>query len=109
MGQQVVDELKAQVKTLEKEIAGSKAMEELALAHVQKAKDTNNNLRKEVEAERSSGAALAAQVSLLTKRLEEATTVSLTAAEMYRIALAGFGRATSPYQLMPPPSLFLLG
>ena len=79
------------------------------MARVQKAEDSNDNLRKEVEAERSSGAALAVQVSLLTKRLEEATTASLIAAEMYRIALAGFGRATSPYQLMPPPSLFLLG
>jgi len=83
------------VKTLEKEIVGFKAMEELALAHVQKAEDSNDNLRKEVEAERSSGAALAAQVSLLTKRLEEAKTVGLTVAEMYRAALAGFGGATS--------------
>ena len=67
VGQWVINELKAQVKTLEKEIVGFKAMEELALARVQKAKDTNDNLRKEVEAERSSGVALAAQVSLLTK------------------------------------------
>lgn len=50
MGQWVVDELKAQVETLEQEIVGSKAVEELALARMQKAKDSNDNLWKEVEA-----------------------------------------------------------
>ena len=79
------------------------------MARVQKAEDSNDNLRKEVEAERSSGAALATQVSLLTKRLEEAKTTGLTAAEMYQAALAGFGGATSPCQLMPPLLPFLLG
>lgn len=34
VGQQVVDDLKVCMKTLEKEVAGSKAMEELALAHL---------------------------------------------------------------------------
>lgn len=71
------------METLEKEVASSKAIEELALAHVQKANDVIDKLRKEVEVERSSSVALATQVNLLTRQLEEAKTMGLTAARMY--------------------------
>ena len=36
------------------------------------------------------------QVDLLQKHLEEACVVGVSAAELYRVALAGYGSATSP-------------
>jgi len=88
--------LKIQVGTLEKDVAGSKAAEELALARLQKVIDANEGLRKEIDAKKSSSQALSAQVDLLEKRLEEARAASVLAVELYRVALASFGGATSP-------------
>ena len=62
-----------------------------------------------VEAEKSSSNALATQVNLLTRLLEEAKATGRATVGMYQVALDGFGGATSPCQLMPPPLAFLLG
>ena len=56
----------------------------------------NEGLRKEVDAEKSSSQALSAQIDLLNKHLEEAQVASVLAVQLYRMALAGFGGATSP-------------
>ena len=82
--------------TLEKDVAGSKAAEELALARLQKVIDANEGLRKEIDAKKSSSQALSAQVDLLQKHLEEARVAGVSATELYQAALAGFGGATSP-------------
>lgn len=81
--QKDIDELKAKVESLDKALTGSKATEVLALARLQKASETADSLRKEVEAEKSSSTALLAQVGLLTKRLDEAKVVGLSVAELY--------------------------
>lgn len=49
-----------------------------------------------VEAEKSSSNALATQINLMTRRLEEAKATGLATAGMYQVALNGFGGATSP-------------
>ena len=81
---------------LEKDVAGLKAIEELAVARLQKAIDANEGLRKEIDAKKSSSQALSAQVDLLQKHLEEARVAGVSATELYQAALAGFGGATSP-------------
>ena len=53
-----------------------------------------NNLRREVDAERESGVALKAQVDVLSKRLEDAKSIGLAAAELYVGALEQFGGST---------------
>ena len=63
---------------------------------MQKVVDANESLRKEIDAEKSSSQALSVQVDLLQKHLEEARVAGVSAAQLYRVALAGFGGATSP-------------
>ena len=63
-----------------------------------------NNLRREVDAERESGVALKAQVDVLSKRLEDAKSIGLVAAELYVGALEKFGGSTPP--LPSEPSAF---
>ena len=46
---QTVQDLKIQVGALEKDVAGTKAVEELALARLQKAIDVNEGLWKEID------------------------------------------------------------
>ena len=74
---------------------GAKAAEQLAAEHAIKANETADNLRKEVDAERKSSAALKAQVDMLTKRLEDAKAIGLATAELYVGALEQFGASTS--------------
>ena len=68
---------------LEKDIASSKAIEELVLAQLQKVVDANEGLWKEIDAEKSSSQALSAQVDLLQKRLEEVWVTGVSATELY--------------------------
>ncbi|CAD6261054.1 unnamed protein product [Miscanthus lutarioriparius] len=89
-GQKDLDELKGKIESLSKALDGSKAAEQLALDCGQKANDAAASLRKEVDAERESSHALGAQVELLTKRLEEAIVIGLSAAELYVNALGEF-------------------
>lgn len=91
-----VEDLKKQVGALEKDVSGSKAAEEVALARLEKVVASNESLRNEIAAERSSSQALSAQVELLQKRLEEARVAGLAAVELYQAALGGFGGTTSP-------------
>lgn len=98
-----MDELKSKVESLNKALEGSKAAEQLALEQAQKATDVIKGLRKEAEAERESSHALAAQVNLLTKRLDEAKALGLLAAELYIDALGEFRGS----QLLYLWSLFL--
>ena len=86
-----IEDLKIQVGPLEKDVAGLKAAEEMALARLQKAIDVNDGLRKEVDAEKSSSQALSAQIELLNKQLEEARVAGVLTAKLYRMTLAGFG------------------
>ena len=60
-----------------------KAAEQLAAERALKAIETADNLRKEVDAERESSAALKAQVDMLTKRLEDAKAIQLATVELY--------------------------
>lgn len=53
-----------------------------------------DNLRKEIDAERSSSVALLAEVKLLKEQLDGAKTLGLAAAEAYTTTLVGFGRVT---------------
>jgi FtsZ-binding cell division protein ZapB len=53
-----VDDLRSQVETLTKLLEDAKAAEVLAIEHAQRANETVDNLRKEVDAEKKSGAAL---------------------------------------------------
>ena len=62
---------------------GTKAAEVLASERPLKAIETAKNLCKEVNAEMESSAALKAQVGLLSKCLENAKEVGLTAAKLY--------------------------
>ena len=96
VARQTVEDLKIQVGALEKDVASSKVAEEMALAQLQKAINMNEGLQKEVDAEKSLCQAQSAQIDLLNKRLEEAWIAGVSAAELYRTALAGFGGATSP-------------
>jgi hypothetical protein len=52
------DNIHAQVETLTKQLEGAKAAEVLAVERAQKANETTDNLRKEVDAENESGAML---------------------------------------------------
>lgn len=94
-----VDELKAKAESLDKALAASKTSEGLALERAWKANNTTENLRKEIDTEKDSSAALLMEVELLKKQLEEAKTLGLAAADAYSSALAGFGGITSS---MPP-------
>jgi CO dehydrogenase/acetyl-CoA synthase epsilon subunit len=73
----------------------------LATEHALKAIETANNLRKEVDAERESSAALKAQVDMLTKHLEDAKVVGLAAAGLYVSALERFRGSTSSLPFEP--------
>ena len=63
-----LENLRRDVESLNKEVEGAKAAEALADKCALKAIETAENLRKEVNAERESSAALKAQVGLLSKR-----------------------------------------
>jgi chromosome segregation ATPase len=52
------DDLCSQVETLTKQLEDAKAAEVLAIEHAQRANETADNLHKEVDAEKKSGAAL---------------------------------------------------
>jgi hypothetical protein len=69
--------LKGKIESLSKALDGSKAAEQLALEHAQKANDATTSRSKEVDVERQSSHALGAQVELLTKHLEEAKAIGL--------------------------------
>ena len=83
---------------------GAKAAEQLAAEHAIKANETADNLRKEVDTERESSAALKVQVDMLTKRLEDAKAIGLAIAELYVGALEQFRGSTS--SLPSEPSAF---
>jgi hypothetical protein len=68
------------MSSLSKTLEGSKATEQLALDRAEKANETADLLRKEVEAERQSSVTMGAQVALLTKRLEDTSAVGLATA-----------------------------
>ena len=51
----------------------------MAAEHALKAIETTNNLRREVDAERLSGAALKAQVDMLSKHIEDIKSIGLAA------------------------------
>ena len=82
-----LEELQKNVDSLKKEVDGAKAAKQLAAEHALKAIEMADNLCKEVDAERESSAALKVQVDLLTKRLEDAKSIGLAAAELYVGAL----------------------
>jgi hypothetical protein len=94
--QKDADELKVKVESLDKALSDSKAAEQLALARAQKANETTEGLRKEIDAEKESNATLVAQVALLNKHLDEAKAVGLSATDLYMSALSGFGAITPP-------------
>ena len=102
--QKGLDDLKARVSSLEKELTGSKTTKEPALARAQKSGEIAEGLRKEVDAERASSAALLKEVEPLNKQLEEAKTLGQAAAAAFSSALAGFGRITSPLPSEASPS-----
>ena len=81
-----------------------KAAKQLAVERALKAIEMADNLRNEVDAERLSGAALKAQVDMLSKRLEDAKSIGLAVAELYVGALEQFRGSTSP--LPSKPSVF---
>ena len=89
---------------LNKEVEGAKVAERLAAERALKAIEAGDNLRREVDAERESGVALKAQVDVLSKRLEDAKSIGLVAAELYVGALEKFGGSTPP--LPSEPSAF---
>ena len=66
---------------------GAKATEALAGERALKAIKTTENLHKEVNAKRESNATLKTQVGLLSKCLEDAKEVGLTAAKLYASTL----------------------
>ena len=78
-----LENLQKKVESLNKEVEGAKAVEALADECALRAIETAENLRKEVNAERESSAALKEQVGLLSKRLEDAKEVGLTTAKLY--------------------------
>ncbi|CAD6253235.1 unnamed protein product [Miscanthus lutarioriparius] len=77
------EDVKTRVESLEKEVHSLKATKELSLSWLEKAVASNEGLRKEIEAERSSSQALGAQVELLQKRLEDARAASVAVAELF--------------------------
>ena len=90
-----LEELRKNVDSLNKEVDGAKAAEQLAAERALKAIETVDNLRKEVDVERESSATLKAQVDMLTKRLEDAKAIGLATAELYAGALEQFRGSTS--------------
>ena len=68
---------------LNKEVGGAKAAEQLAAEHALTAIEVADSLQKGVDAERESGAALKAQVDMLSNYLEDAKSIRLAAAELY--------------------------
>lgn len=56
-----------------------------------KANELSENLRKEVETERTSGAALQTQVKMLQKRLDNARDAGLAASAIYTDVLKRYG------------------
>ena len=99
-----LQELRKNVDSLNKEVDGVKAAEQLAAERALKAIETADNLRKEVDAERESSAALKAQVDMLSKRLEDAKSIGLAAAKLYVGALEQLEGSTPP--LPSEPSAF---
>jgi len=77
------ENLQGKVESLGKDLEGAKVVEQLTVECALKALETADNLRKEADAKRESGASLKAQVDILTKRLEDAKAVGLAAAELY--------------------------
>ena len=67
VGRKVIENLDAKVKSLDGEVASAKASEKQVVAQLEKANSVADNVRKEVEAEKSSNTALLAQVELLNK------------------------------------------
>jgi hypothetical protein len=57
--------------------------------------DTADRLRREIDAEKESSGALATQVELLNKRLDDAKALSLSVAEIYTFVVPSF-RAVTP-------------
>ena len=96
-----LENLRKEVESLNKEVEGVKAVEALTGEFTLKAIKTAENLYKEVNAERESSAALKAQVGLLSKCLEDAKEVGLTAAKLYAGTLEQFGGFTSLLPLEP--------
>lgn len=92
-----VEDLKAKVESLDKCLAGSKAAEQLALERAEKAVDAAVHFHKVTEAETESDSALATLVELLSKHLEDAKAIGLSAAKMYTSVLADFGAITPPF------------
>lgn len=90
-----IEDLKAKVESLDKALVGSKAIEQFALGKAEKAVDTANRLRKEINAKESSGA-LATQVQFLNKHLDDVKALDLSTAEIYTTILASFGAVTPP-------------
>ena len=83
---------------------GTKAAGKLAAERAPKAIKTAANLRKEVDIERESSAALKVQVDMLSKHLEDTKSIGLAVAELCVGALEQFGGSTSP--LPSEPSVF---
>ena len=81
---------------LNKEVDGTKAVE-----CTLKAIELADSLRKEVDTKWESGATLKAHVDMLSKRLEDAKSIGLAAAELYMGALEQFGGSTSPLSSQP--------
>jgi hypothetical protein len=75
-------------------LEGSKATEELALERAAKANEICESLHKEIEVERQSSASLESQVTLLSKRLEDASALGLSTAELYASMVGQFGGIT---------------
>ena len=90
---------------LNKEVEGAKVVERLAAERALKAIEAGDNLWKEVDAERESGAALKAQVDMLSKRLEDTKSIGLVAAELYMGALEQFGGSIPSLSSEPSSSL----
>lgn len=90
-----IEDLKVKVESLDKALAGSKTAEHLALEKAKKAVDTADRLCREIDAEKESSGALATQVELLNKRLDDAKALGLSAAQVYTSVLASF-RAVTP-------------
>ena len=99
-----MEELQKNVDSLKREVDGAKAAEQMAAERTIKANETVDNLRKEVDAERESSAALKAQVDMLTKHLKDAKSIGLAVAKLYVSALERFGGSTS--SLPSEPSAF---
>lgn len=94
---------------MDKALVGSKAVEGLALGRAQKATEIAGNLRKEIDAERTSSAALLAEVKLLKEQLDEVKALGLATAKTYTTVLTGFGGITPPLPSEVSPSSLFCG